>query len=96
MILERQAAIARATPETRGELRVEEPDPPNANEALQILGIGGDHPSWGDGRLGLLSWAVQAALDRYRGPPLQQSDLTLVRNSTIDPDQVRWPPDPEP
>jgi hypothetical protein len=95
MILARQAAIARATPEKRPELLLEE-DPPNANEALLILGIAGHDSSWGDGRLALLPWAVQAALDRFRGSPLQPSDLSLVRCSTIDPDQVRWPAEREP
>jgi hypothetical protein len=96
MIRARQAAIARATPETRNvELLVEKPDPPNANEALRILGIGGDDPSRDD-CLALEPWAVQAALDRRRRAPLQGSDLSLVRCSTIDPDQVRWPPEREP
>jgi hypothetical protein len=93
MIETRQAAIARATPETHNvEVLIEKPDPPNANEALRILGIGGDDPSR-DNRLALEPWAVQAALDRRRRAPLQGSDLSLVQCSTIDPDQVRWPPE---
>jgi hypothetical protein len=94
MIQARRAAIARATPETHNVGLIEEPDPPNANEALRILGIGRDDPSRDD-RLALEPWAVQAALDRRRRAPLQGSDLSLVKCSTIDPDQVRWPPERE-
>jgi hypothetical protein len=97
LIQARQAAIVRATPEQRGgELLVEVGDPPNANEALLILGIGGYDSSWSGVRLSLLPWAVKAAFKRYRGPPLKRSDLSLAHSSTIDPDQVRWPTEPAP
>ena len=92
MIQKRQAAIAALAPAAPPpQLLTEEPDPDNANEALLLLGIGTQDPAWDSPRLKLLPWAMQAALDRRRGPALRSDDITLLKNSVPDPEQVRWP-----
>lgn len=92
MIQQRQAAMTAGRsdhPVVR--VRDECPDPRTANAALRLLGLAEDHDRWGKPQLALYAWAVQAALARPRAPALGQQDVALIRNSSFDPENIRWP-----
>jgi hypothetical protein len=78
--------------------RIEEVDPENALEALEILGIASRRASVnaGDSRNGNLRlerWAVEAALRRRKFEELSSSDKQLIRGWTHDSEAVKWPRD---
>ena len=75
---------------------MEQIDPENALEAIEVLGIASrsadgnvyDNPK---GRLRLERWAVQAALRRRNFGDLSNSDKELIRGWTHDGGAVKWP-----
>jgi hypothetical protein len=73
------------------------PDPDNADEALQLLGIARPNPERADiglsrAQLLLEPWAAQAALRRRRGGSrLTDKERDEMRRCTRDPDSLRWP-----
>jgi hypothetical protein len=73
------------------------PDPDNAGEALQLLGIALPNPERADIRLCraqllLEPWGPQIALRRRRGGNgLTPSERDEIRRSTRDPNSLRWP-----
>ena len=98
MILEREKHRfkSRALRSPRTTRKVEQVDPENALEALEILGIASRTAgaNAGDDRnahLCLERWAVEAALRRRSFEELSSSDIHLIRGSTHDGDAVKWP-----
>jgi hypothetical protein len=76
--------------------KVEQVDPENALEALEILGIASRtaNANPGDCRSGdlrLERWAVEAALKRRKFEELSSSDIHLIQGSTHDGGAVKWP-----
>jgi hypothetical protein len=73
------------------------PDPDNADEALQLLGIARPNPARAHlgltrAQLLLEPWSAQAALRRRRGGSrLTDGDRDEIRRSTCDPNSLRWP-----
>jgi hypothetical protein len=73
------------------------PDPDNADEALQLLGIARPNPARANiglvrAQLLLEPWSVQAALRRRRGGNrLTDKERDDARRSTRDSDSLRWP-----
>jgi hypothetical protein len=97
MILEREKLRfkSRALRSPRTTRKVEQVDPENALEALEILGIASRTAgaNAGDDRnahLRLERWAVEAALRRRSFEELSSSDIHLIRGSTHDGDAVKW------
>lgn len=75
--------------------RAENNEPVPMDDALLLLGIAtGSDAADHDGTryLSLQAWAVQEAIDRRR-KPLDQRELSDLREHIADPDQVRWPTD---
>ena len=71
-----------------------EPDPENALEALEILGIASRMANAGDSRSGHLRlerWGVEAALGRRNFKELSDSDIQFIRGWTHDGDALKWP-----
>ena len=100
MILERHKRRfkSRAPRAPRFTPRIEEVDPENALEALEILGIASRraNATAGDSRNGYLRlerWAVEAALRRRNFDELSSSDKLLSREWTHDSGAVKWPRD---
>jgi len=98
MILERHKRRfkSRAPRAPRFTPRIEEVDPENALEALEILGIASRraNATAGDSRNGYLRlerWAVEAALRRRNFEELSSSDKGLIREWTHDSEAVKWP-----
>ena len=98
MILEREKLRfkSRALRSPRTTRKVEQVDPENALEAVEILGIASRtaNANAGDcrnGDLRLERWAVEAALRRRSFEELSSSDIHLIRGSTHDGDAVKWP-----
>ena len=76
--------------------RLIEPDPENALEALEILGIASrranaDSSDSRNGYLRLERWGVEAALGRRNFKELSDSDIQSIREWTHDGDAVKWP-----
>jgi hypothetical protein len=77
------------------------PDPDNADEALQLLGIARPNPARANlglarAQLQLEPWAVQEAFRHRRGGSrLTDSDRDAVQRSTRDPVRLRWPRGPD-
>ena len=91
MILERHKRRfkSRAPRPPRATRRIEEVDPENALEALEILGIASRtaNANAGDSRNGNLRlerWAVEAALRRRNFDELSRSDIHLIQEWTDD------------
>ena len=98
MILEREKRRfkSRALRAPRITSKVEQADPENALDALEILGIASRTASAnaGDSRnehLRLERWAVEAALRRRRFEELSSTDIQLIRRWTHDGEAVKWP-----
>ena len=98
MILEREKLRfkSRALRSPRTTRKVEQVDPENALDALEILGIASRTvgANAGDDRnthLRLERWAVEAALRRRSFEELSSSDIHLIRGSTHDGDTLKWP-----
>jgi Family of unknown function (DUF5681) len=73
---------------------LEQVDPENALEALEILGIASTRANAGDSRNGYLRlerWAVEAALRRRNFEKLSSSDKQFIRRWTRDSEAVKWP-----
>ena len=82
--------------EARELQRLIEPDPENALEALEILGIASRRANANasdsrNGYLRLERWAVEAALRRRNFEELSSSDIQFIRGWTHDGDAVKWP-----
>ena len=98
MILEREKLRfkSRALRSPRITRKVEQVDPENALEALEILGIASRRANTNagdsrDGRLCLERWALEAALSRRNFDELSSSDIQSIRGWTHDGDAVKWP-----
>ena len=98
MILEREKLRSkrRAPRPWRVARRIEQVDPENASEALEILGIASRtaNANAGDsrnGKLRLERWAVEAALRRRNFDELSSSDIQLIRGWTHDGVALEWP-----
>jgi hypothetical protein len=98
MILEREKLRfkSRALRPPRITRRVEQEDPENVLEALEILGIASRtaNASVGDGGNGYLRlerWAVEAALRRRNFDELSSSDKQVIREWTHDSVGGKWP-----
>jgi hypothetical protein len=98
MILERHKLRfkSRAPQPPRITSKVEQVDPENALDALEILGIASRtaNANVGDSRSGHLRlerWAVEAALRRRNFEELSSSDLQLIREWAHDSVAVKWP-----
>ena len=91
MIHARQEALATSAPSGSGvELLFEYDNPDNANDALLILGAAATEMVGGEPRLKLLTWAVQAALDRRGAPPLGSEERKLITARAIGPEKIVW------
>lgn len=62
----------------------------NANEAMRILGIADDDPTF-DGRVKVHAWATQAALSRPGRKKFIPRDVDNIKFFTFDSDTLRWP-----
>jgi Family of unknown function (DUF5681) len=98
MILEREKLRAqrRALASPQITRKVEEADPENALEALEVLGIASRRADANvDDRLGkrlrLERWAVEAALKRRHFGDLSNADKGLLQGWTHDGRSVTWP-----
>ena len=98
MILEREKLRSnkRAPRRPQVAIRIEQVDPENALEALEILGIASRtaNANAGDTRhahLRLERWAAEAALRRGNFGELPSSDIEFIRGWTHDGVALKWP-----
>ena len=97
MILERHKAAVKGRASRGPRIqRLIEPDPENALEALEILGIASrranaDSSDIRSGYLRLERWGVEAALRRRNFKELSDSDIQSIREWTHDGDALKWP-----
>ncbi len=98
-IAKREAWLIKHAPKARVDMVAMKtsPDPDNADDALQILGIAARDMTHYDHdfervRLKLEPWVVQAALSRRRGATLlTERDVAEITRCTRDPECLRWP-----
>lgn len=96
MIEKREAALTKKNPPICKPIAFEiEHDSPNANKAMQILGIAeyGEAPPGGGPAtrsLKLATWAVQEALSRP-GRRSSPSDIDAIKDACREPHRIKWP-----
>lgn len=98
MIEKREVALAKVRPQL-GQKPIDcrlEGDPRNADEAMLLLGITVEDPSWGGGceygtRMKLATWATQAGLSRPGRRKLDNRNVQEIKRCTLDPDKLKWP-----
>ena len=97
MVLQREAIRLKGRkPSVPGAtLKIQNAEPENAFEALELLGIasratsaGGSFPT--PGPLALERWAVDAALKRLKQDDLSDSDARLIASSTHGGNTIQW------
>ena len=98
MIAKREVALAERspTPVHRPMKFRWEHDPRNADQAMLLLGITVPDPSWSGPckygtRMKLAKWAAQVALSRPGGRSLEERQITEIKRTTIDAEQLKWP-----
>jgi len=96
MIAKREKALANELGKHLTVTQLIEPvDPKNAYEALCLLDIAIEDPSWTEPkretRLLLTSWAVQAAFNRRGLRSLRPRDIREIKRCTFDADTLVWP-----
>lgn len=102
MVIAREKACGPVSTQARlPKIQIEHPDADNANEAMLLLGlavystnaaVAGSDDEDRRPRLLLEPRAVELALNRRAVIKLSDSDRTLIRNSTKDPETISWPP----